>query len=104
MVSDEIKELDPAKTRMIPLFASKELERLKKENAGQIIQDQKTKLLMLKNNLETNPAYHTWEYVEDGIENKLEDLKVSFIQSLKWREYRSSRKRTRNNLRICYIQ
>ena len=86
VVSDEIKELVPAKTRMIPLSASKELERLKKENAGhitnkvvleQIIQDQKTKLTMLKNNLETNPTYHTLEYVEDRIENKLEDLKVS---------------------------
>lgn len=96
---EELMELVPERKRSIPYVAVKEIERLKREVAGceniisshkenekalqQIIDEQKVMITELKRKLNTNPSYHTLEYVEQKFESKIECLKDSILQTIK---------------------
>ena len=51
--------------------------------SNKIIKDQKTSFFVLRSKLVTNPSYHTLEYLEDKIETKLNNLKESFLNTIK---------------------
>lgn len=97
--TNELKEMIPTKQRSIPIFAVKEIDRLKREISGceslikkhqenetalqMKIEKQATALRDLKRKLQNNPAYHTLEYVEDTIENKLEHIKDTILETIR---------------------
>ena len=99
-VPKDLLELIPNRERSQPsLQTTQELERLqqdvktytntikqqqqKEDHLLKTIEDQHNKYTDLKRKLQSNPAYHTIEYIEDKIETKLEVFKETIVKSIK---------------------
>ena len=98
-VPKELLELVPNRQRSQPSVQTvEELEKLKRDVVGceniikqhkedevnlkKTIDEQKESLRVLKRKLQTNPSFHTLEYVEEKFESNLEAMKVSILATI----------------------
>ena len=93
-VKKEITELVPVTTRTLPSLR-REVDKLRRELDAcngllkqneldrKLMDDQKSELENLKNKLSTDPGLHTFEYVEQQIEEKLESFKLMIEETIK---------------------